>query len=81
MIPGLGWFKRIALSFAVGSLAVLALVLTLLTFGKTQRNTGAKLARAKDQEADYEHAEDIRTRVDRDLPDRLHTYDDAGFRD
>lgn len=30
---------------------------------------------------DYENAADIRDRVERDLPDKLREYDDAGWRD
>jgi len=42
--------------------------------GRSDANRDARLE-------DYENAEDIRRRVDRDLPDKLREYDDAGWRD
>lgn len=38
-------------------------------------------ARAKAQQEDYEHAQDIRRRVSDNRDERVRTLDDAGFRD
>ncbi|MEL7090266.1 MAG: hypothetical protein AAFN94_00890 [Pseudomonadota bacterium] len=45
------------------------------------RRSGAKRFEAKAKEADHERAAEIRDRVERDLPERVHEYDDRGYRD
>jgi hypothetical protein len=45
------------------------------------RVKGASNARQDATLEDYEHAQDIRRRVDRDRADRVRKLDDAGYRD
>lgn len=42
---------------------------------------GRSDAKRKAQIDDYENADDIRTRVSRDLPSELRKYQDRGYRD
>lgn len=60
---------------------VLACILALLGYGARQRSKGGADEKQRQAEADHETARSIRDRVERDLPDRVRNYDDAGFRD
>jgi len=66
------------LPYLVAAVAALAAV---LGYGARQKAVGRKDAETKAKEADHENATDIRDRVERDLPERVHDLDDAGFRD
>ena len=48
---------------------------------KRQQNKGRDDAERKMKDIDNENAQDIRDRIDNDLPGRVHDFDDAGFRD
>lgn len=66
----------------LASLITLAvLLISLFSYGKLKQNEGAKAARSKEKDADYEHAEDIRDRADRGFAKRVRELDDAGYRD
>lgn len=60
---------------ALGGLAAVA------GYGVRQRKRGRDDERQQAGEADHEHADDIRRRVERDADQRLRRYDDAGWRD
>lgn len=45
------------------------------------RREGAQSQKQKAKEADHEQAQDIRDRVDADLPDRVRDFDNSGWRD
>lgn len=62
-------------------LAIGAGIATILGYGARQRAKGRKQAETKAEEADDEHADDIRDRVERGLPERVRKHDDAGWRD
>lgn len=53
----------------------------ILVYGKAKERRGRLDERQDAEDADYEHAEDIRGRVERDLDERLRDFDDAGYRD
>jgi hypothetical protein len=56
-------------------------LLSLFGYGKRKERQGEKRAEDKAKEADHENANEIRNRVERDLPQRVRELDDAGFRD
>lgn len=60
---------------------VLAVVVAVLTWGRSKKRQGAAEAAAKAQKEDYENAQDIRRRVSDDRADRVRSLDDAGYRD
>ena len=62
-------------------LAALAGIAALLGYGARQKARGRHEEKQEATEADHDHAEDIRRRVERDLPDRVREYDGAGWRD
>jgi len=66
-----------AIPYIAGAVALLG-----AWFGNSalQRRKGRKAAIDEAEEADNEHAANIRNRVD-NADDVLHKYDDAGFRD
>lgn len=55
-------------------------IVAVLGYLKIKRS-GAEAERRRAQNEDYENAEDIRNSVERDLPERVHEYNDAGYRD
>lgn len=57
------------------------LVAAAFAFVWKNRRDAVKLDRAKQKEKDHAKADDIRDRVERDLPKRVRDFDDAGFRD
>ena len=59
----------------------LALILAFAGAWVAGRREGAQNARNKAVKDDYEHAEDIRNRVERDLAGKLRKHDDSGWRD
>ena len=60
--------------------AVAAVVALLAAWG-AGRVGGKRSARTEARDEDYEHADDIRRRVERDADDRVRKHDDAGWRD
>jgi hypothetical protein len=62
-------------------LGALTVVGGLFGFGRVQKAKGKAEVIHKAKERDHEKASDIRDRVERDLPDRVRRYDDAGYRD
>ncbi|MCB1343640.1 MAG: hypothetical protein KDK24_21740 [Pseudooceanicola sp.] len=56
-------------------------VLALMGFGRRERRAGRQEVQSEAMEADHEKADAIRDRVERDLPDRVRDFDDAGYRD
>ena len=60
---------------------VVALVLGGLGLWAAGRREGRKGAISEIKDEDYENAEDIRRRVERDLDKRVRDYDSTGWRD
>ena len=58
-----------------------AVVVALLAAWGAGRVGGERSARTEARDEDYEHADDIRRRVERDADDRVRKHDDAGWRD
>jgi len=67
--------------FAPYLIAAGTAIAALLGYGAVQRRKGRKQAEQQAKGADHERASEIRDRVERDLPDRVRRYDDAGYRD
>jgi hypothetical protein len=59
----------------------LAALLGILGIIAHQRRDAAQDALTEAENEDYENADDIRRRVERDLASELRKYDSAGFRD
>lgn len=62
-------------------LTLLAAGAGVLGWGARQKSKGRSEERQNAMEADNAKADHIRNSVERDLPDRLRDYDDAGWRD
>ena len=77
----IGWAFLIKSKLAQWIAVAVSAIVAILTFGQLQKRKGRKEERRKAKEADNENAAEIRDRVERDLPDRVRDFDDAGFRD
>ena len=75
----IGWLLGTRLGRALSAAA--AAVAALLTLRAVWRRDGAQEARRRAQEDDYENADAIRDRVDRDLDERVRELDGRGWRD
>ena len=75
----IAWLAGTWLGKAVAGAVML--ILALLGFWGLGRREGAQRERERARDDDYEHADDIRRRVERDADDRVRKHDDAGWRD
>lgn len=50
-------------------------------YGRSKKKEGASEAEVKAAQKDIENAEDIRTRIERDLADELRKHEGRGYRD
>ena len=63
-------------------LTALVTIAGFLGYGAVKEKRGRDKERRRANERDQENADDIRDRVERDLPDRVReAHDDAGWRD
>lgn len=79
--PGAGMISSLSGDLLALIITATAAVLGLGVYGARQRFKGREAERNSAEERDHDKADDIRDRVERDLPDRLRRYDDAGYRD
>lgn len=75
------WFLPGINRLVLAGAFALTVIASLLGFGALERRSGAKTARTDAKQKDLEHAQDIGSRVDAGLADRVRRYDDAGYRD
>ena len=75
----LSWASGTWLGRAVAG--ALALLVAILAAWGAGRVGGKRSARTEARDEDYEHADDIRRRVERGADDRVRKHDDAGWRD
>jgi len=62
-------------------IAVISVLAGFFGYGALQKAKGKKNAETKQRIEDHENAAEIRKRVERDLPDRVHEHDGSGWRD
>ncbi|GAB5434803.1 MAG: hypothetical protein EpisKO_41730 [Epibacterium sp.] len=67
-------------AYLIGAIAVLFTV-AISMWGRAKETEGRREERAQAKERDHEKAEGIRSRVERDLDDRVRDLDGAGWRD
>jgi hypothetical protein len=70
------------LPWAIGIFATLGAIFGISwSKERTGRKQGRQETYIEAKARDHEKASEIRDRVERDLPDRVREYDDAGYRD